>query len=177
MTDAVADLPNYPVIVTTDGQNYTLRIPKLHLIETGGDLAATHARIEARRRDLLDQYARLGATGELPAGDDNDGRVPDAGRAWQVFALKAGIVTLAVAIVVATAAFSFAYTVRGPLMGRIIIHQVEKGLLDAAKIELNPERAAKLRQLVANWVPYAKPYMAELRPLFAELCAPTPGAQ
>lgn len=182
MTDAVANIPDYPIIVTKDGQNHILRIPELYLVETGVDLAVAHARIEERRRNVLDQYTRLNATAELPAVDG--GRVLDAGSSVRIFALKAGIIALAAAIMIATAAFSFSYAVREPLrhnlgqkMGRMIINQIEKGLLDAAKIELTPERTAKLQRLVADWVPYVKPHMAELRPLFAELCLPTPGKQ
>lgn len=166
---------NYPIIITRDGDRYVLRVRELFLVEGDADLDAGLKRLEQRACDLIAEQTALGDAGDLPppggiAEDDREKR------ALKVFAFKAAIVALVLAVMMAAAAASFTYAMREPLrnagvkLGRAAIAQVEKGLRQAIEKEMTPKRRERLRILVADAVPHLKPYIAELRPLIAELC-------
>ncbi len=174
MSEQESVIPEFDISVSKVGNEYTLRIAELHLIETGLDLEAAYKSIESRKHDLFAAYEKAGRLDDLSVShqaSDRDNRL-------RVFAVKSGLVALVGVIVVSAAAFSFSYAVRestrkaGLKLGRSAIKQVERGLKDAAKKELTPERKEKIRVLVSDAVPHLKPYVRELRPLFAELCVP-----
>jgi len=164
-----------PVIVTRDGDIHVLRIRELYLIERDADLDTGMKRLLDRARDIIAEQSSIGAQADLPNlhGDSAEKRERQE---LKVFALKSALVALVMVIILAAAAASFSYAVREPMrkaglkLGRSAIAQLEKGLRDAARDELTPDRRERLRVLVADAVPNLKPYITELRPLFADLC-------
>ncbi|ARJ65934.1 hypothetical protein WV31_09840 [Magnetospirillum sp. ME-1] len=168
-------MTDYPVILGRGAAGgFVLRIPALSLVAEGDSLDAAWAALEAEKADLIERHRRVGALGDLP---QPTGPASASERDLRRFALKAAIVAGAASLIIAVAAFSFAYAVREPLrkaglkLGRAAIAQVETGLRQAATEELTPERQQELRRLVAEATPTLKPYMRELRPLLAEGCA------
>lgn len=167
MTDYAVAMNRKP-----DG-TFVLRIPALCLIVEDASLETAWTRLETEKQDLIRRHADIGAEGDLPKPPSDTGN-----RDLKKFALKTGIVALAACMIVAAMAFSFSYAVREPLrksglkLGRAAIAQLEDGLRDAARNELTPERREKIRMLVAEAAPALKPYITELRPLFAEACRP-----
>lgn len=168
-------MTDYPVILgrSADG-GFVLRIPALSLVAEAASLDTAWAALEADKTDLIERHRRVGAEGDLPRPE---GPVSAPDRAVRRFAIKAAIVAATASIMVAAAAFSFAYAVRDPLrkvglkLGRSAIAQVEAGLRQAAAEELTPARQQDLRRLMAEAAPALKPYVRELRPLLAEACA------
>ena len=168
---------DYPVIITRDGDIHVLRIGELFLVERDANLAVGLERLQQRARDLIAEQTALGALDGLPR-PGGVARDDEQNRRVKVFALKSALVALVLVIVMAAAAASFSYAVResmhkvGLKMGRAAIAQVERGLRKVARQELTPERRERFRISVAEAVPNLKPYVAELRPLLAELCPP-----
>lgn len=170
-------MKDYPVIVLRRPEGgFVLRIPALCLVVEAATLDDAWTRLEAEKALLIERHARIGALADLPPADPSgSGPVPaDAG--LRRFALKAAIIAAALVVVLVGAAFSFSYAVREPLrhagarLGRAAIAQIETGLVEAARQDLTPERRQHLRALMAEAAPALKPYVAELRPLFAEAC-------
>lgn len=163
------------VVRLTDGR-YAVRIKELFLIEEDADLAAAWARIEARTQELVERHRRAGAETDLPRPVAAE---TAGGRDLRRFALKAAIVALAATVFMVATAAVFSYAVREPMrkvglkVGRAALARVEEGLRDAARDELTPERAERIRLLVADAAPKLKPYVAELRPLFQGFCEPS----
>ncbi len=153
------------------GGGFVLRMPALYLVVEDSSLDAGWARLEAEKAALVERHRRVGAEGDLPASS-RGAEQSDLRR----FLLKTAIVVLAGSVLMAGAAFSFAYAVREPLrkagakLGRAAIAQVAEGLRDAADSELTPERQQELRRLVREAAPKLEPYVAELRPLVDAAC-------
>lgn len=167
-------MTDYPVILgrQADG-TFVLRIPALCLVVEDASLDAAWARLEADKAEVIARHRRVGAERDLPAP-----RSPEGGDLRR-FILKVAIAALAASIVMAGAAFSFTYAMREPLhkvglkLGRTAIAEIGRGLHQAAESEMTPERQAEFRRLVAAAAPRLKPYLAELRPVLAEVC-PSP---
>ncbi|MBX9634305.1 MAG: hypothetical protein K2X44_04920 [Magnetospirillum sp.] len=166
-------MSDYPVIVERDAAGgFVLRIPALCLVVVDATLDRAWTRLETEKAELIERHRRIGAEGDLPAPVQTAAGDRDLRR----FALKAAIIAVMAGVIVAGAAFSFAYAVREPLrkvgakLGRAAIAQVETGLRQAASEDMTPERQEELRRLVAEVAPKLKPYVAELRPLLAEAC-------
>jgi hypothetical protein len=165
---------DYPAILgrSTDG-GFVLRIPALSLIAEADSLEDAWAALETAKADLIERHRRIGALNDLPRPT---APAPDTERDLRRFAIKAAIVAATASLLIAAAAFSFAYAVREPLhkaglkLGRAAIAQVEAGLRQAATEELTPKRQQELRRLVAEAAPALKPYVRELRPILSEAC-------
>ena len=170
MTDAF-QADDYPVVISTDGGGYVFRIRELFLVQRSPDLDAGLSLIKKRAADIIAEQSAIGAADDLPppggvAQEDGERR------RLKAFAFKSGIVALVLVIVIAAMAAALPYSMRnsGKKFGRSMIKQFEHGLQKAASKELTPERREKLRIRVAAAVPHLKPYISELRPLFADFC-------
>ena len=171
-------ISEFEISVSKTGNEFTLRVPELHLIETGLDLETAYQNIEASKQGLIAAYERAGALDELYVSEQTAKSDVDSDNRLKIFAIKSSLVALAGVIIVSAAAFSFSYAIRdstrkaGLKLGRSAIKQVVRGLEDAAKKEITPAKKEKIRILVSNAVPHLKPYIREFRPLLAELCLP-----
>jgi len=179
MTEPSPECPEFSISVSKKGNEYLLRIPELHLVETNSDLMTAFKDIEVRKQRIIAEHKEAGVLDDLiAAGQESEPDVRQQKR-LQIFAIKSGLVALAGVIIVSAAAFSFSYAVRessrkvGSKIGRAAIKQVERGLEDVIKKELTTERKEKIRVLVSEAAPHLKPYIRELRPLFIELCQPS----
>ena len=58
--------PDYAVRVTQRNGEFELRIPELLLVERGSDLAQAYARLQDRKREIVEWARSLDALDELP---------------------------------------------------------------------------------------------------------------
>jgi hypothetical protein len=171
-------ISKFEISISKTGNEFTLRVPELHLIETGLDLETAYQNIETSKQNLIAAYERAEALDDLYVSQQASKSDVDRDNRLKIFAIKSSLVALAGVIIVSAAAFSFSYAIRetprkaGLKLGQSAIKQVVRGLEDAAKKDLTPKKQEKIRILVSNAVPHLKPYIREFRPLLAELCLP-----
>lgn len=172
-------MADYAATLTRSRQGgFVLRIAALALVVERPTLDEAWTALEAEKADIIERHRRVGAEADLPPPGGTAPAAAESG--LRRFAVKTALVTLAVTIILAAAALSFAYAVREPLhkvglkLGRAAVARVEWGLTEAARAELTPEKQESLRRLTAEAVPALKPYVRELRPLLAEACGDRP---
>lgn len=161
---------NYDIIASQRDGRFYLRIAELNLIVEDADLLGAHVRLERAKREFFERSAALDVA--VPPPRDIALR-QDLRRATLPFLIKTAAVTLMAAILIVASAVAAHYALEGSLRsaaqrtGRAAIEQVIRGLEDVGRRDLTPERAERLRASLRGAVPVLKPFIDELRPLFA----------
>ncbi|MCA1907974.1 MAG: hypothetical protein LDL39_06395 [Magnetospirillum sp.] len=168
-----AEMKQYTVQILQTADGYVLRVPELCLIEECSDLTAGWARLQERGGAVLDGHRRHGLIADVPPPAQLQAQ---GERDLRRFAIKAGIVALALVVVMSAAAIAFSYAMRDPLkyvgqrLGRAAVGSVVAGLREGTADLSDPARQQKFRQLLAEAAPVLRPYVAEIRQALALDC-------
>jgi hypothetical protein len=161
----------YDIVLSQRDGRYFLRIPELSLIVEDYDLAAAYAKLETVKQDLFARSAVLGVA--VPPPRDVTLKREFWASTLPFFA-KAAAVAVVGGILLVSAGVFINYALVESLRtqaqktGRAAIQQIIHGLEDMARRDLSGEREERLRAALRGVVPILKPFVVELRPLFAD---------
>lgn len=174
-----AESGSYDVIVRYREGRYFAWISELNLVAEADSAAAAHSALEELKRDLLAKLQKLAVAPPLP-GALAERRALRA--AIMPFLIKAAAVAAVGSILLVSGGVALNYAVGESLRNatqktsRAALEQVIRGIEDMGRRDLTAERAERLRAALRGLVPVAKPFIEELRPLFAEKEAPSSSA-
>ncbi|MDP4594465.1 MAG: hypothetical protein NWT00_07905 [Beijerinckiaceae bacterium] len=160
---------DYPLEVHRIGERFYVTQTELNLTADDADLTAAYQEIERKKKAMLGHHAAVGSLSSLPLPRNEKLR-----RELMPFFIKLSAIALVGVFLFSVASISFSYALRDPLKkmtqrtARAAMSNIADELTAFANDPQSKEREERIRLAIREALPKLKPYVDELRPLFAE---------